>query len=392
MLVDRHRRGEVDDRLDGDAGAADPVLDQVDGGGAEPLDGAGHRPARGGAGLGGGAAGGEVGQVEVEVEPGPGRPWLHACDSGCIHGRGRGLVGVLPGVVAGDGEEVEGGLLGGDHPEGFGLADLELVLIPEGLQLGGLVADEVVEGGQVEGVAGDIEVGGAVEPAGVVVPQGDVPASPALLLLLGDQVGVERRDRVRHGGLDRLPPARREPGGELLVHVRGRGPGEPVGGLGDLPGPVRLHRQLLHEPPDPGQPELQVQRVRDQRHPRGRGDPQRRGDRLRRERRHRRGPLPAQGLIGQQHAGSAPGRHPGVDDGGVQHRPLQGQPELAPLLGTGALPADLEELEHAVRVEVVDLDRVPVGACFEHASMVPEGTDIRPCLWTLPGPSGEDRR
>src|SRR5689334_17498683 len=95
----------------------------------------------------GAAVGGEVGQVEVEVEPGLGLP------------RGGGGLGAV--AVPGPNEcgEVELGLLGGDDAQGLGLADLQLVGVAEGLELGGVVADEVVEGGEVEGVAGDVEPG-----------------------------------------------------------------------------------------------------------------------------------------------------------------------------------------------------------------------------------------
>ena len=153
-------------------------------------------------------------------------------------------------VVAGEGGQVEGGLLGGDHAEGLGLADLEVVGVAERLELGGLVEHEVVEGGQVEGVAGDVEVAGAVELAGGGVAQGDVPALAALLLPLLEELGVVLGDRHRDRGLDRGEPARGQARGELVVHVRGGGLGQGVGGLGDLAGLPRLHGQGLDEPPD----------------------------------------------------------------------------------------------------------------------------------------------
>ncbi len=74
-----------------------------------------------------------------------------------------------------------------------------------------MVADEVVEGGQVEGVAGDVEPGGAGVLAGAgwrsVTCQDCFPCfsrSSAARGGLGDRVG--------DGGLDRLPAARGQPG------------------------------------------------------------------------------------------------------------------------------------------------------------------------------------
>ena len=149
-----------------------------------------------------GAVGGEVGEVEAEVEPGLGLAWPR---------RYRRRLGL---VVAGveQAGEVELGLLGGDDAEGLGLADLELVGVTEGLERGGVVEDEVVEGGQVEGVAGDVEPGGARVLAGGGVAQGDVPGLLAPLLVLVQQLGVELRDGVGDRGLDRLPAARGQPG------------------------------------------------------------------------------------------------------------------------------------------------------------------------------------
>ncbi|GAB3777346.1 hypothetical protein GCM10027601_00760 [Nocardioides ungokensis] len=63
--VDRVGPAQIEDRLDGDLGVADPLLDQGESGGAEPLDRARAQVPPGAA-----AVGGEVGQVQVEVEPG----------------------------------------------------------------------------------------------------------------------------------------------------------------------------------------------------------------------------------------------------------------------------------------------------------------------------------
>ena len=53
-----------------------------------------------------------------------------------------------------EGAEVEGGLAVGDHADGFGFADLEGVGVAEGFYMGGLVTDQVVKAGEVQGVAG----------------------------------------------------------------------------------------------------------------------------------------------------------------------------------------------------------------------------------------------
>ena len=80
---------------------------------------------------------------------------LAAGGTGCAGWSGDSVVG------SEEGAEVEGGLAVGDHADGLGLADLEGVGVAEGFELGGLLTDQVVEGGEVEGVAGDLEMGGA---------------------------------------------------------------------------------------------------------------------------------------------------------------------------------------------------------------------------------------
>ena len=65
------------------------------------------------------------------------------------------LGGLCGGV--GEGGEVEAGLLGGDHPEGSGLADFEGVGVAERGEGLGLDTDQVVETGQVHRVAACME-------------------------------------------------------------------------------------------------------------------------------------------------------------------------------------------------------------------------------------------
>ena len=149
-----------------------------------------------------------------------------------------------------EGAEVEGGLAVGDHADGLGLADVEGVGVAEGFELGGLVTDQVVEGGEVQGVAGDLEVGGADPVVGTVgadpaVVQPHPPRVPAVLLPGLQQLRVVGGDGLGDRELDRPPPTRADPVRELGVHRRGGGLGEVVGGLGDLAGLPRRHRQCF---------------------------------------------------------------------------------------------------------------------------------------------------
>ena len=127
----------------------------------------------------------------------------------------------------------------GDHADGFGFADLEGVGVAEGFELGGLLTDQVVEGREVEGVAGDLEVGGADPVVGTVggdpaVVQPHSPGVPALLLPGLEQVRVVGGDGLGDGGLDGPPPTRADPVRELGVDAAAAR--EVVGGLGDLAG------------------------------------------------------------------------------------------------------------------------------------------------------------
>ena len=174
----------------------------------------------------------------------------------------------------------------GDHADGLGFADLEGVGVAEGFELGGLVTDQVVKAGEVQGVAGDLEVGGADPVVGTVgadpaVEQPNIPGVFALLLPGLQQVRVVAGDGLGDRGLDGPPPTRADPVRELGVHRRGGGLRQVVGGLGDLAGLPRRHRQRLDGGPEAGEPVLEVQGVGQQLEPGQGGHPERGGERFR---------------------------------------------------------------------------------------------------------------
>ena len=149
------------------------------------------------------------------------------------------------------------------------------------------------------------------------------------------------------------------------------------------------------EPPDPGEPVLEVEGVGDQPHPRGGGDAQRRGHRLGRERGDRRGALAAEGLVDTEDAGqgrAAPGGDAGVGGRGVPDAPLGGEPELAALGGSGVELALFEHREELVVVEVLDDDRSACCIGFEHVSIQAGTTDTDPPKRGGFGGAGETRR
>ena len=134
----------------------------------------------------------------------------------------------------------------------------------------------------------------------------------------------------------------------------------------------------LDEAPDAGEPVLEVEGVGDQPHPGGGGDAQRGGHRFGGERGDRRGALAAQRLVDTEHAGqrgAAPGGDAGVGGRGVPHAPLGGEPELAPLGGSGVELALFEHREELVVVEVLDDDRSSCCIGFEHVSIQAGTTD-----------------
>jgi hypothetical protein len=169
---------------------AEPLPDPLHGGRAEPLHGPDLL-----------AIGVEVGEVEVQVEPGPGaarRSRRSRSDR----------LETRAGCGAEDGVQVEGGLGLGDHPERLGLPGAQAVGVAEGGEVGGGGADQVVEPGQVPGVADRDQLAGAGELRGRRVVQPDVPGvlGPGLpvRVLLGGEAGGGVGDR----GVDRAGPGR----------------------------------------------------------------------------------------------------------------------------------------------------------------------------------------
>ena len=140
-----------------------------------------------------------------------------------------GRFGWCLGVGSEEGAEVEGGLAVGDHADGLGLADLESVGVTQRLQLGGLLADQVVKAGEVEGVAGDVEMAGARPLSVVAVEEAHIPGGLALLVAGLQQVRVIGGDGLGDRGLDRPPPTRTDPVRQLGVDGRRTGL-ERVGG------------------------------------------------------------------------------------------------------------------------------------------------------------------
>jgi hypothetical protein len=101
----------------------------------------------------------QVGEAQVEVGP----------------GLGQGAPPQWRLVWGWGGVQVEVGLGVGDHAEGLGLAGAQVVSVSETTQVGGVVADQVVEVGEVQGVAGGLQPAGAGEAAIGAVGEGDVP-------------------------------------------------------------------------------------------------------------------------------------------------------------------------------------------------------------------------
>ena len=286
-----------------------------------------------------------------------------------------------------EGAEVEGGLAVGDHPDGFGFADIEGVGVTQGLQLGGLVTDQVVKGGEVQGVAGDLQMGGADPVVGTVgadpaVEQPHPPGVPAVLLPGLQQVRVVGGDGLGDRELDRPPPTRADPVRELGVHRCGGGLGEVVGGLGDLAGLPRRHRQRFDRGPEPGESVLEVQGVGQQLEPGQGGHPERGGERFGRERRHQRRPLPTESCLfvraQARQAGVGPGHKPRLGGGRVQHTPPGGGPQLG---SAGLAFADLGvggEVEQPLRVEARTSTRLPFNIVSSMSQSKQQAPTVRP--------------
>ena len=234
--------------------------------------------------------------------------------------------------------QVEVGLAGGDGAEGLGLAGLELVGVAQPAEQGGFGADQVVEGGQVGGVAGGLEPGGAREPAGAGVAEGDVPPGPTGPLLHNLLLGGEPGDSEGDEPLDRRQSEPVEAGGELLVDPPGPLQRQRAGLGGDAAGLPRRHRQRLDPGPEPGQSVAQVEGVGHQRHRGLGGDPQRRPQLLGGERRHPRRPVPTEGGVTVRQPGKpgvTPRRRTRLRSGRVAHAPLVGQRSASPAAPPG---------------------------------------------------------
>ena len=285
VLVDGVRPVEVEHREDPCLRVLQPGADEIHGGGAELLHLPGHLLATG--------AYSEVGEGDVDVEV-----RLHGWSrQGCCVGRAV--------------EEVESTLSAGDDTEGPGFAGLEVVGLSESTELLRHLADEPVERGEVLGVAGRFEPGGAREVTRARVTQRDVVPGASGLFLLGLLLGREPGGSESDQPLDGRDPEAVDAGGELLVDPAGCLVGQGVGGLGDLAGLVGRHFEGLDLGAQEREPVPEVEGVGHQAHRRLGRDTHRGTELLRHERRHRRGPVATQGGITVRQPGEsrvAPGR------------------------------------------------------------------------------------
>ena len=246
----------------------------------------------------------------------------------------------------------------GEGAEGFGLADPERVVVAGGLEVGGAGADLVVEGGEGEGVAGDVELAGAGVLGGVGVVQGHVPGLPGAFfparVLLGHVLG----DGVGDGPVEAGDADGVQPGGEEPVDVGGGLEVEGVGLLGDPAAPPDRHLQGLEAAPGVREPVDQVEGVGEQGLGGVGGHPEGEAEGFGCERGHQRGALPAQRLVGVQVAVAAPHRDAGVGGGGVQDAPLVGELELAEVGFAADAFVVADRGEQRVGSEVVDPGRL----------------------------------
>ena len=280
----------------------------------------------------------EVVGVDVEVEPDlPGPPGRH------------------------ERRQVEGGLAVGEvgqHAQRFGLAGAELVGVAEGAELVGGVADQVVELGQVQGVAAGVQLAGPGVLGRGGVEQFDVPGRFALVLTPGVFLGVEPRDGV---GDQPVHEDRTAAGavGEPVVDPPRRFQRELVGVLGGPAGLPRRHLRVWTRAPQPGEAVGEVEGVGQQLRT-GRGRHLHRGrEGFGGERRDRRRPVTAQRLVQAEDAGQGGvgvvGGHPGLGRRGVQDAPLDGQLQPSQLDHPGFPFGGGRGREHHARVEVVHL-------------------------------------
>ncbi|KQP64608.1 hypothetical protein ASF47_11735 [Nocardioides sp. Leaf285] len=310
-----------------------------------------------------------------------------------LHGRGlggrRGFLFVMGGFEGGEGlgacevlgaqvevdhpflsgggfDGVEGGeALGavGDDADGAGLADLEGLDHCSGrglvaAELGGGGADEVVEAGEVLGVAGRLEPGGAGGGAAVdVVGHPHVPPTACSFFEGGLGVGVVPGGRLGDEQLDpSCPQALRAgaEGGDLAVDVRGTGVVQHLGLGGDPPRAPAGEGEVLDHRPDAGQAVDQLHDFRevaagvDRRH-------------LQRQR---------EGFGGElvEAVADHPRHRPGVGPVGVQGSPAGHDPQGATLggaYGSGGVGGVLQDV---VGLEGVDVDHGAGGVeVEEHA-------------------------
>ena len=272
-----------------------------------------------------------------------------------------------------------GSLPVGDHPDRLGLADVEGVGVAQRLQLGGLVTDQVVKAGQVQGVAGDVEMGGAGPLSVVAVVETDPPRGLALLLPGLQQVRVMAGDGLGDRGLDRPPPTRPDPVRQLAVDIAApamdrvwvawailrafHGATTSASTAAQMRGSrwVRSRASANSCSPDIVEtPRAAANGSGVNAATNGVPSPPRASSS---------GHRPGQTGVG-------PGHEPGLGGGRVQHTP----PGRGPQLGSAGLTfPDLGfggEVEDPLRVEVTDLDRVAVQHRLQHESIQPAATDI----------------
>ena len=252
-------------------------------------------------------------------------------------------------------------LAAGDDAEGLGLAGLVVVGVAQPAELLGDVADELVEGGQVVGVTGGLEPGGAGELARPRVGEGDVPPGPGGLFLRGLLLGREPGGGEGDEPLDGGEPEPVDPAGELLVDPPGGLERQGAGVGGDPAGLPGRHLAGLDLRAQQREPVPQVEGVRHQRHRGLGGDPHRRTELLGHERAPPPGSRPRRG---RRRSRDSPGRPaspqvavPGLGRGRV-HARTTGRRAAACAAAPPGPPLGLgDRREQAGGVEVLDLDR-----------------------------------